>query len=115
VAYDLLFAISDLIERLNAPVDKIVDPGSSLGDRREQSVPVSWIKFVRCVQMDDALSSPGDGRTPVSLTTIAYPPGARSSSAEFQTGFLFSVYSAMVFSVSNFYSAMGTLSARSRA
>jgi hypothetical protein len=41
VAYDLLFAISDFIQRLNAPVDKIVDPGSGLGDRREQSVPVS--------------------------------------------------------------------------
>jgi aryl sulfotransferase len=41
VAYDLLFAVSDLIERLKTPGDKIVHPGSGLGDRREQSVPVS--------------------------------------------------------------------------
>jgi hypothetical protein len=41
VAYDLLFANSDLIERLNAPSDKIIHPGAGLGDRGEQSVPVS--------------------------------------------------------------------------
>ena len=36
VAYDLLFANGDLIERLNAPSDKIVHPGAGLGDRGEQ-------------------------------------------------------------------------------
>ena len=42
-------------------------------------------------------------------------PVTVAASAEFQTGFLFPVYFARVFSVSNFYAAMGTLLAHSRA
>ena len=60
VARDLLLAFGDLPERLNALFDQIVDPGAGLGDRRQQSVPISRIETSRCRPMDDALSAPGD-------------------------------------------------------
>jgi hypothetical protein len=67
VARDLLFTFGDLLKRVSPPVDKIVHPGSRLGDRRQQSFSISRIKIARRRPMQDALSTPcnwwrpGDG------------------------------------------------------
>jgi hypothetical protein len=59
VARDLLLAFGDLLERLNALFDQIIHRGAGLGDRRQQSVPISRIEIKRRRPMDDALSGAG--------------------------------------------------------